>query len=160
MGIDYYVDVGPYLIGKPKTEQITENYYACNNEKCVNYDEEKSFTGKFCIECGGPITELEKVTTVSINAYEACEEINEKFAPVGNRIYKEKHILVLNQDVDGVIHDMIDVKESESTGIEIDSNSVTESIEIIKKEYAHELETLKKYYDELDVKFGVIFHMN
>ena len=74
MGVDYYVHIGPYLVGSPKNITTKYETVACSNKECKKYGEVSS--AKFCSECGNPISECEIIKKEPRRAYEIGEEIN------------------------------------------------------------------------------------
>jgi hypothetical protein len=155
MGVDYFVHVGPFLTGTPKLIPTTYKLVACSNKECKKYG--KSTSTKFCSDCGGQIVESEIVKEEPKCTYEISEEIKELFYEnSGYGSDDSEHIWLLNKHIKGIQSGTIDLKDDGDTEEEYSPESIVRGIEILKKEAKKELEILQKYYDPLEIKWGVI----
>jgi hypothetical protein len=143
--------IGAYIYIKDKQTTITESYNCCANENCIDY--QKKNEAVYCGSCGNQI-ELKDIKAES--TYSVSTFVNEE-EPFDYDDFAFIHIDNGSLLTPNKINDDMELNFSETFApIEITTDFIQNAIKSFKKNYATQIEKLKKAYPDLSVQFGSI----
>ena len=156
MGVDYTVNVGPYVIIKDGRQKVKEEFLACDTKGCERFHSHYHGHDKFCAACGKEIKQVveEKFKVdycgVLDELDDALTTVLSEYPPKG---YEHSIILIPN-------------RTKPSSGFSFDHRSDggiyefpdSDTIFSFLDSYADELKKLREMFPETEVKvkIGVI----
>ena len=155
MGCDFYVNIGPVVVINNPPVDTKERHVSCCNDKCVKFH--KYGTGKFCPECGSPITEwFEPVTRpLKIDFYTLLAQ---HLMPSDHERYDTSTVILIpNRNCREVGFARYDLKQQPFEHFP-KAEEMAASVEKFKELFAGELNKLNEVFgaSNIEVRYGTI----
>lgn len=157
MGIDYYANIGPYVVCQNSTMEVEETVDGC--PKCQRHRWEKV---KFCPDCGTLIAEFSRtVIKHKINAHELVEVLDEALSLRNDAYNLPKNVDVWksNRGTNSFVSaDLADRFNYDIGLLDLTDINIMEQITAFKEQFKKELVVLREQYgpENVNVCWGVV----